>query len=247
MRRGILILTLLVTRVCAAEPNFPITPPAEDEPAPASVAPQSLGFVILDYGHPGVFGRSTNFWISSAGRVHTQAFKRRKDGKQDEIRYEYALAPEQLAKLQDLLNSLRKDNRVLRERYGHPDEFAPTIAFGMRPHSDLYIREKWGSDLWMNFTLVTRFLSEVHEEKTGATQPTYKGTWDVGQAIWEPEGYVALKVIAGLGYIGSDGYNTVLDANNKSEQGGSGQPATRSKSDSEGGDKPLPESEGSSR
>jgi hypothetical protein len=41
--------------------------------------------------------------------------------------------------------------------------------------------------------------------------------------------------------------NTALDLSKKAEQGGAGQPATRLKSEPEGGDKPQPEAEGRSR
>lgn len=218
MKYILLILLLLLPRMWAADPLFPITPAAEDDPAPDSVATEGLSFFILDYGQPGVFGKPKNFWVSSAGRVHTQGFDRRKDGKQDEVRYEYDLTPQQLKELQSRLEALRKDTRVLRERYGHPDEFAPTIAFGMRPRSDLYVREKWNGDLWASFTAVTRMLSDIHRRKTETVQAAYQGLWDVGQAIWEPEGFVACKVITPLGYIGSDGYNAVLDKNNRTEQ-----------------------------
>src|SRR6478752_319462 len=105
MKRSLIIFLLLSARLLLADSQFPYTAPSEDEPAPDSVAQQELGFLVLDYGHPGVYGRSTNFWIASSGQVHTQAFERRKDGKQDETRYTYKLDLDQLARLRSLLDS----------------------------------------------------------------------------------------------------------------------------------------------
>ena len=225
MKHALIIILLLSARLLMAESPFPFTPPSEDQPAHDSIAQQELGSLVLDYGHPNVYGRSTNYWIASSGLVHTQAFKRREDGKQGETRYKYKLSADQLKRLQALLESLRKDSRVLRERYGHPGEPAPILAFSLLPRSDLYVREKWRGDRWLHFTSVTRFLSDVHRAKIAKLKPDYLGVWDLGEEIWEPSGFPELKMIYALRYIGSDRYNAILEQADNSTQGGGRQPA----------------------
>jgi hypothetical protein len=164
--------------------------------------------------------------VDASGRVCTQTFERRqnenaKEGKftYEDIQYTYQLAPDEFSEFQNLIDRLRIDARVLRERALLAGERTRWIAFSMSPHGDLFIREKHASDQWESFSAVTRFLSRIHAAKTETQEPSHVGIAAWGAPWREPPGFVTDKIIRSLCYIGSDRYNRIVDVQNqKSEQ-----------------------------
>jgi hypothetical protein len=102
---------------------------------------------------------------------------------------------------------------------------------------------------------------KVYLKEDGTLMEDQSGEHLVGPITWKNEDPIRVFLVysapkdldqIGLGYWGKiivDRPYKVVPAPNikEAEQGGAGQPATRSESDSEGSDKPQPESEGRSR
>ncbi len=92
-------------------------------------------------------------------------------------------------------------------------------------------------------------LCRTEDEKGGKGLYIEDETYRRG--VLEEEGPVFLESTDGAGEAAKEkeakGKKHVQSHSNKAEQGGAGQPATRSESDLEGGDKPQPGSEGRSR
>jgi len=94
------------------------------------------------------------------------------------------------------------------------------------------------------------------EGETALFMAVYKNRVDVVQRLLEAGADASLKVNGrtAIEVARSKGFTEIVstlegaaELKQKGEQGRAGQPATRSESDSEGGDKPHPESEGHSR
>ena len=213
MKCGILLCAAWT--LCAAEPESPQPTHAE-----ISVVEPNLVFCILDYGVPEFYFGPTSFWITASGEVKTQEFEGTKRPAWLEKRHEYSLSKKELNDLVVLLDVLRKDAQVKRERFGVPGEGVPCAAFSLSPHSDLFVREKWDNDVWKSFSALQVFLKGIHAAH--ATQATlkHKGAWSRGQVLWEPERIVSRRVISPLRYISSDRYNEHLEEKLRSEQGG---------------------------
>jgi hypothetical protein len=241
----IAIVVALTWHAEADEISLPVTSPYADEPTATTDTPRKLGFCILDFGSPHIYGSPASFWIDDSGKVVTQQFKATDDGMQ-ESRYEYTLNAAEQRMLLSLLETLRVDDRILKERYRVPGEFSPHIAFTISPSSDLNIRQKHLGDGWREFTAVWVFLRELHGTKIKELEPVFVGAQKQGTR-WEPAGFIGRSIISRIGYIGSERYNAVVEAHEKSEQSGTGQPATRPVDEPEGGAKPQPEAEGRSR
>ena len=120
----------------------------------------------------------------------------------------------------------------------------------------LISQKEWTSRLAKAEKAIDSIINDENPEEAAATaaldgldlpDARYRGTaLSIGRSepdIWYPEigaddekSKELLKTISGL-----------VDLYTKSEHGGAGEPATRAESDSEGADKPQPESEGRSR
>lgn len=216
----------------ADEENTSLNSELSEEQTASSAAKRKLSFCILDFGPPHIYGGGPSFWIGSSGQVFTQQFESSDKGMQ-QVRFEYKLTPVEQSKLFKLLEVLRKDDRVLRERYLIPGEFSPHIAFSISPSSDLHIRQKHSNDEWMNFSAVTGYLWQLHQEKTKPLKPVFKGAYKMGDlrggVLWEPEAFVKRETIDTLRYFWSDRHDAMLEKNSKSEKDGADQPTTAPK------------------
>ncbi|MEM7316714.1 MAG: hypothetical protein AAF497_26570 [Planctomycetota bacterium] len=235
------LVIVLIWPAEADERQFPVTSSYADKPTATTDTARKLGFCILDFGSPHIYGSPASFWIDGSGRVATQQFEAAEDGMQ-ETRHEYTLTVAEQRKLLALLETLRDDDRVLKERYLVPGEFSPNIAFTIRPSSDLNIRQKHLNDGWREFTAVWVFLSDLHRHKTKGLDPVFVGPQKRGK-LWEPKGFIGRSIINGLGYISSERYDAILEAPDKSEQGGPRRTATAPESKSEANPRPKPEAE----
>lgn len=88
-------------------------------------------------------------------------------------------------------------------------------------------------DAWEEFSAVLVFLFELHQEKVKTLDPVHLGNLDGGN-LWEPDRFIRREVIHGLRYMGSDRYNAILEALEKGEQVGLGQPAAASEPEADG-------------
>jgi hypothetical protein len=170
----------------------------------------SLNFCILDYGIPHIYGCGPSFWIACDGSVQTQEIQSAKSNYKY-IRHKYKLDKNQLLKLTSLLNTLRKDNKVLKERYFIPGEHIPSITFSINPHSDLYIREKLDNDVWINFTEVSHFLHETHQLKTRLLAPHSTGVWTRDMVLWQPAKFLKRETVDVLRHSNSEKYTYAIE------------------------------------
>ncbi len=207
-------ILLIAATIACAENQFPVTPAGGGKATALSSSKPKLGFLILDYGLPNVYGGNTCFWINEKGKVITQRISRGKKSGSYEERYEYTISSEEIAQLVGLLGDLRKDDRTLKERYGNAGEFAPLIAFSIRPWSDLFIREKHDNDSWNSFAAVSSYLSGLHRKKIEGLEPAFVGEWKE-RKLWEPEGFVSRSILNKLSYLRSEQYGAILDEQDK--------------------------------
>ena len=222
MKLPLVAILVLAAVANGDEPRVHITPSVEGDSSSTTVAEERLNCCILDAGGPDIFGSATSFWIDSSGKVQTQVFRPRGGGKFEETRFTYSLTAVERLRLLQLLNRLRKDTRILRERYPVPEEDTPCLAFSISPFSDLFVREKHSNDVWRNFAAVSDFLSEIHNTRRKENRPVYKDAWSWDEQRWEPGGFVTRALVASIRYIQSEAYWANLGARLNSEQDGAG-------------------------